>query len=291
MPPNNIPTTPPNTDSSNNKDDDLFIVPPPPEPEPLSKGKIALIISLTFLGVVLVVAAVLASLAVAANQAAYSYDKVASENLARVDPAVKDLRPSSVLNRRDVISPRAEIKKTQQNQASLSEILLGTVLNPNYKNAHELSTELGGYYQSLLSFTNDMDDLVAFSDGVQAVVDQEAKLAKLTNVSNPISLRSTSGSISSDANHIKNLQASSELNNIRQKLITAINQKAKAYQAWAVAIEKHKPAKIKTIKKRIVQANQTINAVANDTEYAKAFSNNYAALQKQQVSLKNQAAL
>ncbi len=291
MPPNNPQSTPSNADSSGKDDDALFTVPPPPEPEPLSKGKLALIIGFTFLGILLVVAAVLASLAMAANQAAYNYDKLASENLARVDLAIKDLRPSSVLNRRDVVSPRAEIKKTQQNQADLSEILLGTVLSSSYSNAHKLSAGLGNYYESVLTFTNDMDDLVAFSDGVQAVVDQESQLVKLTNVGSSISLRSTSGSISSDASHVKNLRASSDLDSVKQKLINAINQKAKAYQDWAIALEKHKPTKIKMIKKQIVQANQTINVVANDIEYAKAFSNRYAALQKEQLSLKRQAAL
>ena len=293
MPPNNPPTPTPKPPSSvASKDDDaLFIVPPPPEPEPLTKGKLTLIIGITVLVILLVIGGVLFSLSISAKQTSYNYNKVVASNLTQLNGALKDLQPSSVLNRRDVKSPRAEIKKFQQNQISLSQILLGETLNSSYKHSAQLANETNNYYQSLLSFTDDMDSLVTFSDSVQAIANQEDKLAKLTDKNSSIALRSAAGSISGDADQIDNTKAPSELNAVKKQLISAINQKSKAYQNWAVALEKHKPANIKSAKAQISQSNKNINLVASDAEYAKAFASRYGGLQKQQADLVHQASL
>ena len=293
MPPNKSNTTESKiTQPATNQDDDaLFIVPPPPEPEPLSRGKLALIISLTVFGILIIIGAVLFSLSFAAKQAAYNYDKTTSFNLSKLDNPLKDLRPSAVLNRRDVSSPLTTIKKIQQTETSLSEVLLGASLSPDYNQSKKLTNQLNQHYQSLLEFTNDMEGLVTFSDTVQDVITQEAKLTKLTNVSSSIALRSAAGSLSEDAKRVQNVTAPSELAAIKEQLAVAMNKKSKAYQAWAIAVEKHKSVGIKTAKQQISQANKAIDLAASDAEYAKVFESRYSTLQKQQLVLKRQAAL
>lgn len=267
--------------------DELFII-KPPEKKPLNKKAIAGVISLTILGVIMLIAVLVFALIASASNLANDYRRLASIQIRKVDAPLKELEPSSLLNKRDLSAPLTTVSLSEQSQPRLESVLFIGSWSSDYVNTMKLEGKVQGHYKAIQQYSEDMKSLIAFDDALQALSNEEAQVVATVNPADSLSIRSASGSYEQFAKQIENHPAPSQAKKVKTELVKIYRDKAGTYLAWAKALESGDTTGQTQAQQELVSETAKVTPLVDDQNYTKLFSPTYKNLQKQQQYLEQQ---
>lgn len=216
--------------------DKIFVI-KPPEKKPLDKKSIAVVSTLTFLGVIILIGVLIFALVSSAGGLARDYRGRALVQLKKLDAPLKDYEPSSILNERNLIDPKEKISISKAAQPSLDNVLFIAPLNKYYLQTTSIESDLRKHYNEVDKYTEDVQKLLDFDELIQEIGVEEAQLIQKLNNSDSLAVRSIGGNCKDFADRVRKAKAPSQLSELQSKIVKIYTQKAAIYLEWAKSLE------------------------------------------------------
>ncbi len=267
--------------STTSPEDELFILKPPAK-KPLNKKAVAGVVVLTILGVGLLVAVLVFALIASASGLANDYKRLAFSQLKKIDAPLKELEPSSILNKRDLDSPLATISLSEQSQPRLENVLFIGSWSSTYVKTAKIEQQIHAQYRAIGQYAQNMKTVIVFDDKLQSLSTQEAQVVAAINPSDSLSIRSLGGSFEGFAKQINDEPVPSSIRPIKTDLVKIYRDKAGIYLAWAKALEANDGAGQAKAQQELTLETAKITPLIDDQNYTRLLTSSYKSLLDQQ---------
>lgn len=278
-----------NVQGSTAKEDDYFVV-KAPEKKPIDNRAVAVVITLTIIGVILLVVVLVFALISSATGLANDYRRLATVQLSKIDKPIKELEPGAILNGRNPDGPGKTINLSKQSLPNLESVLFVGAWSERYVQTERLEESIKTHYQNIGTYENDLSQLVAFDNALTAITQAEPGLTATVDPFNSLTIRSASGSYENYAKTIEDLSAPKQLDEVKKQLVQIYRNKSTIYLDWAVQLEKGNKTHQAQASEALLSESGKALTLTEDEDFTALFTPSYNALTNNQRTLKNQLA-
>lgn len=270
-------------------EDNIFVIEPEPK-KPVDKKSIWLTVTLTIIGIVILIVVFIMAVVGSADGLASNYRSLALVQVKKLDEPLKNLEPSMVLNNRNLDKSLGKIYLSQQSQPSLENVLFVANWSGGYARTEKLKTKLKTYYEKLDAYSTALSQMLAFDDKQTSIAQQESALVARANPSDSLSLRAVGGSYNDLAKEIAGLMTPPQLKNLQKDIVKIYDDKAAIYLKWATAIEAGDASTTAVLQGELATLDSSLATAVTDKNYTKLLTPSYKELLDLQQSLKTALA-
>ncbi len=271
------------------KEDELFVI-KPAEKKPLDKKSVFIVITLSVIGLILLVVVLVFALIGSASGLANDYRRLAALQLSKIDTPLKELEPGSVLNQRNLEKPAKAIDLSKQSLPSLESVLFVGGWSERYTQTQALEKNIQQHYKNAGAYNKDLEVLIAFDNAIGDILDQEPNLNATVKPTNSLTIRSAGGSYEEFAKSIEKQPAPKQISKAKQQLAEIYHNKSTIYLTWANLVDTGNSSGEAKAKTDLLIESAMAATLIEDESFIKLFDDSYAKLINEQKLLKTQLA-
>ncbi len=269
--------------------DELFVI-TPPQKKPLDKKSVAVVITLSIIGVILMVAVLIFALIGSASGLADDYRRLAFLQINKIDKPLGELAPGAVLNERNLDSPGKAINLSKQSLPSLESVLFVGGWSERYTQTETLQKSVSEHYQNIDAYNKDLKELIAFDNALEGISEQEPNITAIIKPADSLTIRSAGGTYDEFAKLIKKQAAPRQLTETKKELTDIYQAKSAIYLNWAALVESGNKGGEAKAKADLLAESAKVTVLLEDESFIDLFKTSYAKLVTNQKALKNRLA-